>query len=168
MAVDDLGDRLGLKVFWKSIPMHAWRFCSRAECAACFAGSHDPLCCRSASHEHPDEEARADGYWAAYIVKAGKSTCARVTIEIAGPSPLQRVDSLWVEANWVNYGPFGRLQRRQGVLVALRRPQPLQADQASFVAGDGCRVLPLRTHLLGPLDDPIEMLRFYAAGASAW
>ena len=76
--------------------------------------------------DHPDEETREDGYWPAYIVKGRKSTRAKVSIEITGPSPSARVDSLWVDAHWLNYGPFGRLQRRQGVLVPLRRPEPLQ------------------------------------------
>ena len=49
------------------------------------------------------------------------------------------------------------------MLVPLSRPQPLQPDQAHFRQGEGCRVLPLRTHLLGPLDDAIDVLRTYAA-----
>ena len=65
--------------------------------------------------------------------------------------------------HWINYGPFGRLARRQGVLVSLKRPQPLLAANAEFRVGDGCRVLPLRTHLLGSLDDPIDVLRTYAS-----
>ena len=113
---------------------------------------------------HPDEETRADGYWAAYIVKGLKSTEARVSIEISGRDPLERVDSLWVDVHWVNYGPFGRLQRRQGVLVPLRKPDPLTPEQVSFRAGDDCMVLPLRTHLLGPLDNSIDVLRTYAGG----
>ena len=111
---------------------------------------------------HPDEESRADGYWAAYIVKGHRSTRARVSITISGPDAWSVVDSLWVDVHWVNYGPFGRLARRQGVLVPLRQPEPLQAAAAAFVGGDRCQVLPLRTHLLGPLDDPIAVLRRYA------
>ena len=111
---------------------------------------------------HPDEDSRADGYWAAYIVKGHKATEARVSIDISGHDPLGRVDSLWVDVHWINYGPFGRLQRRQGVLVPLRKPDPLTPEQVRFRAGEGCRVLPLRTHLLGPLDDPIDVLRTYA------
>ena len=111
---------------------------------------------------HPDEESRADGYWAAYIVKGHRSTRARVSITISGPDAWSVVDSLWVDVHWVNYGPFGRLVRRQGVLVPLRQPEPLPAAAAAFVAGDRCQVLPLRTHLLGPLDDPIAVLRRYA------
>ena len=111
---------------------------------------------------HPDEESRADGYWAAYIVKGHRSTRARVSITISGPDAWSVVDSLWVDVHWVNYGPFGRLARRQGVLVPLRQPEPLQAAAAAFVGGDRCQVLPLRTHLLGPLDDPIAVLHRYA------
>ena len=116
--------------------------------------------------DHPDEETREDGYWAAYIVKGRKTTRARVKIRLRaadGRNPLDLVDSLWVDVHWLNYGPFGRLPRRQGVLVPLRRPQPLSSDSAEFLTGDGCQVLPLRTHLLGPLDDAIEVMRTYAA-----
>ena len=113
--------------------------------------------------DHPDEETRPDGYWVAYIVKGRKTTRVRVRVDIAGAAPLDLVDSLWVDVHWSNYGPFGRLQRRQGVLVPLRRPQPVQAAEASFIPGDGCSVLPLKTHLLGPLDDAIDVLRTYAS-----
>jgi len=115
--------------------------------------------------QHPDEDARPDGYWAAYIVKGRKTTSVRVTITIKGSAHLQPadiVDTLWADVSWVNYGPFGRLQRRQGVVVPLRLPQPLAREQARFRSGDRCSVLPIRTHLLGPLDDTIEVLRTYA------
>ncbi|MBL6801603.1 MAG: F420-0:Gamma-glutamyl ligase [Synechococcus sp. BS307-5m-G38] len=119
--------------------------------------------------DHPDEESRADGYWAAYIVKGRKTTRAKVTTEIQGHGALERVDTLWVDTQWVNYGPFGRLGRRQGVPVPLRRPEPLTPQRISadssavFQPGERCQVLPIKTHLLGPLDDPIEVLRHYAA-----
>jgi len=64
--------------------------------------------------------------------------------------------------HWVNYGPFGRLSRREGVVVPLRRPAVLQQETATFRSGDGCSVLPLKTHLLGPLDNTIDVLRHYA------
>ncbi len=114
---------------------------------------------------HPDEPSRNDGYWAAYIVKGHRSTEARVRITIdapAGTDPGTLVDTLWVDVDWINYGPFGRLMRRQGVLVPLTRPQPLDTEQARFRDGDRCAVLPLKTHLLGTLDDPIDVMRTYA------
>ena len=115
---------------------------------------------------HPDEETRADGYWPAYIVKGHKSTRVHVAITLSGTAPApvgERVDTVWVDVHWVNYGPFGRLSRRQGVVVPLRRPAVTTAAQADFRSGDQCSVLPLKTHLLGPLDDCIEVLRHYSA-----
>ena len=115
--------------------------------------------------EHPDEEARRDGYWAAYIVKGNRRTRAKVTVAIrstAGVNAVDDVDTLWADVHWINYGPFGRLARRQGVVVPLRRPDPVLAANAAFRSGENCSVLPIRTHLLGPLDDTIEVLRTYA------
>ena len=115
--------------------------------------------------QHPDEEARADNYWFAYIVKGRKTTQAQARITITAPegTDLNRLlDTLWLETLWVNYGPFGRLQRRDGVLIPLRRPAAAKPDTAQWRQGDHCSVLPIRTHLLGTLDDPAEVLRHYA------
>ncbi|CAK6688661.1 hypothetical protein MNNICLKF_00462 [Synechococcus sp. CBW1107] len=115
--------------------------------------------------QHPDEEARADGYWFAYIVKGHKTTQAEVRISISGPAGCdlrKLVDTLWLEILWTNYGPFGRLQKRDGVLIPLRRPAAAQPATAHWRQGDRCSVLPIRTHLLGTLDDPAEVLRHYA------
>jgi hypothetical protein len=114
---------------------------------------------------HPDEEARPDGYWAAYIVKGRKSTRARLSVDITCTAPADLgalLDTLWLEVLWVNYGPFGRLWRRDGILVPLRRPPTLEPGTAPWREGDHCRVLPVRTHLLGSLDDPETVLRHYA------
>lgn len=115
--------------------------------------------------DHPDESPRDDGYWAAYIVKGGKTTRLKVEIAISsrdGINAAQDIDTLWADVDWVNYGPFGRLQRRQGVVVPLRRPKVITAEAARFRQGDHCSVLPIRTHLLGPLDDTVEVLHTYA------
>ena len=114
---------------------------------------------------HPDEDTRADGYWPAYIVKGHKSTRIQVNVTLSGSSGAalaDQVDAVWIDVNWVNYGPFGRLDRRQGVVVPLRRPAVLQPGKAQFRSGENCKVLPLKTHLLGPLDSTIEVLRDYA------
>ncbi len=124
---------------------------------------------------HPDEETRADGYWAAYIVKGRKATGARLEVTISAPAGRitgqagstpgdlrQLIDTLWLEVLWVNYGPFGRLQKRDGILVPLGSPEVLSPATASWRPGENCSVLPVRTHLLGVLDDPEAVLRRYA------
>ena len=113
--------------------------------------------------QHPDEEARDDGYWFAYIVKGHKRTQATISFELQGLDLEQRLDTLWVDVHWWNYGPFGRLLRRDGFLVPLRHPERLTASDAVWNAGDGCQVLPVRTHLLGRLDDVETVLRRYSA-----
>ena len=113
---------------------------------------------------HPDEEARADGYWAAYIVKGRKCTGARlrITLEPPGGLPPEAIlDTLWIDIHWINYGPFGRLSRRNGILVALQKPTPMAPESAPWRQGEGCRVLPVKTHLLGVLDQPAEVLERY-------
>ncbi|MEB3334092.1 MAG: F420-0:Gamma-glutamyl ligase, partial [Cyanobacteriota bacterium] len=114
---------------------------------------------------HPDEEARPDGYWFAYIVKGRKNTAAQIRLTISGDPDVDLqalLGILWVEILWVNYGPFGRLHRRDGVLVPLRRPGAANPATARWRDGERCQVLPIRTHLLGVLDDPAEVLRHYA------
>ncbi len=117
---------------------------------------------------HPDEETRPDGYWAAYIVKGHKRTQARIRISLTGamgqPFEPHLLDTLWLEILWINYGPFGRLQRRDGLLVPLQMPAPLSAEAARWREGDRCRVLAVGTHLLGVLDDPEAVLQRYAGG----
>ena len=113
--------------------------------------------------QHPDEETRDDGYWFAYIVKGHKRTQATISFELQGLDLEQRLDTLWVDVHWWNYGPFGRLLRRDGFLVPLRHPERLTASDAVWNAGDGCQVLPVRTHLLGRLDDIETVLRRYSA-----
>ena len=113
---------------------------------------------------HPDASARPDGYWAAYIVKGSKTTAARIDVQLtAGPGiDLEGLfDTLWLDVHWVNYGPFGRLWRRDGFLVPFRRPEPLDPAAARWREGEACRVLAVPTHLLGVLDDPGEVLERY-------
>ena len=114
---------------------------------------------------HPDEEARPDGYWFAYIVKGHKRTAARIDLRFTAPPGVDvaaLLDTLWIDLRWINYGPFGRIERRDGILVPLQRPQPIDPAQAPWRRGEGCQVLPLRTHLLGVLDDPRRVLEHYA------
>jgi hypothetical protein len=114
---------------------------------------------------HPDEEARPDGYWAAYIVKGRKSTGAHIRINLNGPSGSDLeslIDTIWLDVRWINYGPFGRLEHRDGILVPVQKPEPANTSAATWREGERCRVLPVKTHLLGVLDEPLEVLERYS------
>jgi hypothetical protein len=107
---------------------------------------------------HEDAKAREDGYWEAYIVKVGQRDRLRVEIDIQGPS-LARLDLAWVQIQYVTYGPGGRIPKTQHVMVPLRFPDPEESKSwRPTSVGD---VLPIRTHLLTHLDDPVEIVRRY-------
>jgi hypothetical protein len=110
---------------------------------------------------HPDEEARKDGYWTAYIVKGRKQTKVHVNLQLQSSNDLKDiVENIWLDVHWLNYGPFGQIQRRQGVVIPLQRPEP--PTKGNFRSGESCEVLPIKTHLLGTQDNTIEVLRHYA------
>ena len=57
---------------------------------------------------HPDESNRNDDYWSAYILKSKKSTNVEIRVSIkANDSILNRIESIWMQIKWINYGPFG-------------------------------------------------------------
>lgn len=128
----------------------------------------------------PHTPPRPDGYWFASIVKGRHETAARIRIEISGSNhggsapdgaALAALYALWLDVCWMAYGPFGHLQQRQGFAVPVRYPDAADDDadgngnaasKARWRRGDGCQVLPVATHLLGCLDDPLQVLRRYA------
>ena len=48
--------------------------------------------------------------------------------------------------------------------MPLQKPEPGDPAAPGWREGEGCRVLPVRTHLLGVLDDSLEVLRRYTDG----
>ena len=110
--------------------------------------------------DSPDAEPRPDGYWPVSIVKARQSMAARVDLVLDGAG-LPGLQALWLEIDWLAYGPFGHLQQRHGLVVPLARPAG--DGPPAWRQGSGYQVLPLATHLLGWLDDPLQVLQRYAA-----
>jgi hypothetical protein len=108
--------------------------------------------------QHSDEEARADDYWFAYIVKRQKQTSIQVTIDIQGPN-LSQLKAAWIKIRYLTYGPQGRLRRTQHAVFPLQYPDPSAIpDWQSTPKAD---ILPIPTHLLNPLDDYIEVVERY-------
>ncbi len=109
---------------------------------------------------HPDEPARPDDYWFAYIVKIGKRTRVQIQVEIQGPD-LSQLKTAWVKVHYLTYGPAGRISKTRHVVVPLQFPHP--QDSKNWRSTPNSDVLPIRTHLLTELDDPIEIVKRYVS-----
>ena len=107
---------------------------------------------------HDDAAARPDNYWFAYIVKTAKSTGLKITVDIQGPD-LSKLKALWVKVHYLTYGPEGRIPKMGNVVVPLKYPDP-SAPQ-NWRSTPKAEVLPIPTHLLGPLDSPIDTVKRY-------
>ncbi len=108
---------------------------------------------------HPDEAARPDDYWFAYIVKAGKKTQLQVRIEIQGED-LSELQSAWIRVNYITYGPEGRIPKHCHVIVPLQFPV-VDPSSPRWRPTTNSDLLPIRTHLLTHLDDPVEIVNRY-------
>ncbi|NJN85746.1 MAG: F420-0:Gamma-glutamyl ligase [Leptolyngbyaceae cyanobacterium SL_7_1] len=107
---------------------------------------------------HPDAPARPDGYWFGYIVKVGKTTRVEITLTVKGVdlTPLQ---AAWVRVHYITYGPQGRIPKTRHVIVPLRFPST--DDPPRWRPTPEADVLPVRTHLLTHLDNPVEVVKRY-------
>jgi hypothetical protein len=106
---------------------------------------------------HLDAAAREDGYWFAYIVKR-QPTRLQIVLEIRGED-LAALQSAWVRIRCMTYGPEGRIPKIRHVIVPLQFPavEDSQRWRPTAIAD----VLPVRTHLLTHLDNPVEVVRRY-------
>jgi len=112
---------------------------------------------------HGDMPNRADGYWFAYIVKVAKTTQITVTIDLEGdPAALAQLQSVWLRVEYVTYGPEGRIPKTHHGVVPLNYPDrqdpppPLTWKQYGKA-----EVLPVPTHILTPIDDPVAVVQRY-------
>lgn len=107
---------------------------------------------------HTDMPAREDGYWFAYIVKAGKTTHLQVSLDIAG-ADLGHLQSAWIRLRYVTYGPQGYIPNVRHVVVPLQFPDP--TDTFPWQERTEADILPVKTHLLSHLDTPVEIVKRY-------
>ena len=123
-----------------------------------------------------DYPAREDGYWVAYVVKPGhydQPSPLELAIEVSGPEDtLDALYGMWVEVHLDTYGFEGWREQFHHIVVPLRHPDEGAGSPATTAEPDGlawrdaadgrARVRAVRTHLLGPFDDPAEVVRRYA------
>lgn len=104
-----------------------------------------------------DVEARRDRYWEGYIVKR-KPLTVEVVVDIHGEN-LSTLKVAWVKLNYIKYGPQGRIPATRHIIIPLKFPNP--ADSTNWRTTETAEVLPIRTHLLTPLDTPIAVVHRY-------
>ena len=106
---------------------------------------------------HPDEEEKQNNdYWTAYILKGKKSIFVEIEIEYEIKSTaIDKIKCLWLDIEWGNYGPFGSFKRFDSFVL----PNSLDISKANSSSTN--LVDPIKTHILGSLDDPIGVLESY-------
>ncbi|MGJ3245650.1 MAG: F420-0:Gamma-glutamyl ligase [Elainellaceae cyanobacterium] len=107
---------------------------------------------------HPDAPARPDGYWFGYIVKIGKTTHVDITLDIQGKK-LDELRAAWIRVHYLTYGPEGRIPKMRHIVVPLRFPQA--EDSHRWRPTSDADILPVKTHLLTHLDDPVAVIKRY-------
>lgn len=106
---------------------------------------------------YQDADPRADGYWEGHIVKRELSPI-EIQVEIQGDD-LSALSVAWMQVHYFTYGPQGRIPNVRHVIVPLTFPSP--DDSKHWRPATNADVLPIHTHLLTHLDDPVAVLRRY-------
>ncbi|MBC7969185.1 MAG: F420-0:Gamma-glutamyl ligase [Verrucomicrobia bacterium] len=106
---------------------------------------------------YKDAEPRADGYWEGHIVKRDPSPI-EIQIEVQGQD-LSALRVAWIRVHYLTYGPQGRFPKVRHVIVPLTFPSP--EDSKNWRPATKADVLPIRTHLLTHLDDPVAVVQRY-------
>ncbi len=105
---------------------------------------------------HPDLEAQQNDYWYAYILKSRKKTFVQIEIEYEiNNNAMDKLKCLWLDIEWGNYGPFGFYTRFDGFVLPnyINIPKKNKSNTKS--------IEPIKTHILGTLDDPITIIKSY-------
>jgi hypothetical protein len=105
-----------------------------------------------------DAEPREDGYWEAHIIKSMGRDPIEVIIEIEG-SNLSELQVAWIQLNYISYGSRGRFPKIRHVIVPLKFPAV--EDSKRWRPAKNADVLPIKTHLLTHLDDPVNVVKRY-------
>ncbi|MBW4528012.1 MAG: F420-0:Gamma-glutamyl ligase [Phormidium tanganyikae FI6-MK23] len=103
-------------------------------------------------------EVREDGYWEGHVVKSGARDPIEAIIEIEGED-LSGLKVAWIQLNYVAYGSQGWIPRIRHVIVPLKFPSVEESKR--WRPATHADVLPIKTHLLTHLDDPVSVVKRY-------
>ncbi|WP_320664406.1 F420-0:Gamma-glutamyl ligase [Prochlorococcus sp. MIT 1223] len=117
--------------------------------------------------EHPDEENRKDNYWQAYIVKSNKDTKIKVEIILEEEPCINDInilsETIWIDVIWENYGPFGIIKNKEGFVLPISKPFRNTQNDNWIKSSNGSMLLPIKTHILGKLDNPYDVINEYCS-----
>jgi hypothetical protein len=131
----------------------------RTEVTLLSSGSLDGVTTKSTIIPRYDKaDVRPDGYWESYIVEPGKPAAIEVPIDINGPD-LSQISAAWVKIHFFTYGRAGRIERTKNIVVPLKFPSV--EDSKRWRPVQDADLLPIRTHLLTPLDNPVDIVKRY-------
>ncbi len=108
---------------------------------------------------HQDEPPRPDNYWFAYIIKPGEKTGLEISLDIRGED-LSKLQTAWLQVHYGTYGPEGRILKVRHIVIPLNFPDANRSLR--WRNTPGADVLPIPTHILTPLDNPVEVVQRYA------
>ncbi len=92
---------------------------------------------------------RDDNYWQATILEPLNRLPIEVEITIRGEG-LEQLKSAWLKLHYTQYGRQPRQLKSSHVIWPLAQPQPMQIED--WQRRGTAKVMPVRTHLLTPLD----------------
>jgi hypothetical protein len=109
---------------------------------------------------HKDESPRADDYWFAYIIKPTEQTGLEIAIEIHGEN-LESLQTAWLQVHYETYGPEGLVLKVRHIVIPLKFPP--SDSLPNWRQAEVAEVLPIPTHILTPLDNPVAVVNRYVA-----
>jgi hypothetical protein len=107
---------------------------------------------------YKNADPREDNYWESAIVEPGKPIAIEVPIDIWGRD-LSQISAAWIQLAFNTYGRGGRIPRTKHIVVPLKFPNV--EDSKRWRPVQDADLLPIRTHLLTPLDNPVEIVKRY-------
>ena len=112
---------------------------------------------------HINQESRNDDYWEAYIVKSKSHTDISIDINLDLDNNIEiELDAIWLEIKWGNYGPFGMLDCLDGFVIPIKKINNSFKEENWKSLNNGIKLLPIKTHILGRLDNPYDLLKEYS------
>lgn len=107
---------------------------------------------------HKDEHPRLDDYWFAYIIKPSEKTGLEIAIEIHGED-LSQLQTAWLQVHYETYGPEGLILKTRHIVIPLKFPK--EDSLPNWRQAECAEVLPIPTHILTPLDNPVSVVKRY-------